>query len=60
MSPVRTTRDYRCGECGAKPGEPCIRAVTDHRPLYHRDRELRFIRSVNRQIARGVERDRVQ
>ena len=47
----RTTRDYACGECGAQPGSPCIwREHAPNHPLYHRDREMRFIRSVNRQV----------
>jgi len=44
----RTTRDYACGECGAEPGERCRPPKPS---IYHRDRERRFIRSVNRQAA---------
>ena len=57
----RTTREYKCGECGARPGEQCrwpawgVSGITtcDEQTLrvYHRDRERRFIRSVNRQTA---------
>jgi hypothetical protein len=45
----RTTRDYACSECGAQPGERCRPPKPS---FYHRDRERRFIQSVNRQAAK--------
>lgn len=58
----RTTRDYACGECGAQPGEPCrwppepgtgggIIGPPPAFRVYHRDRERRFVRSVNRELS---------
>jgi hypothetical protein len=48
---TQTARDYPCGECGSPVGSPCQWAEDDLRPgLYHCDRKLRFVQSVNRQL----------